>query len=290
MEYRKARAGKTDSEASQEKRDASTVGAKIRAFAQIFVASQDGRSHKFRMAFNYLLVCLALLAFAWASLVAVGVALDFSFALRYQQRIWDGFVLTVALSLASLIVSLLLGAAVAVGQGSRILPIRYLCDVYVKIIRGTPLLVQIYLFFYIIGTAWGVNDRFLAGVVILSIFEGAYIAEIIRGSLLSMDKSQFDAAKAVGFTKAQTLRYVVLPQMTARTLPALTGQFASVIKDSSLLSVIAVIELTQTMQEISATNFNLFGCFFLLGVLYLVLTLPLSFVSKVFEKRLDYAH
>lgn len=257
---------------------------------QIFVAPQDGRSHKFRAACNYLLVCLALLAFAWASLVAVGVALDLSFALQYQQRIWDGFVLTVALSLASLLVSLLLGAAVAVGQGSRILPIRYLCDVYVKIIRGTPLLVQIYLFFYIIGTAWGVNDRFLAGVVILSIFEGAYIAEIIRGSLLSMDKSQFDAAKAVGFTKAQTLRYVVLPQMTARTLPALTGQFASVIKDSSLLSVIAVIELTQTMQEISATNFNLFGCFFLLGVLYLVLTLPLSFVSKMFEKRLDYAH
>lgn len=290
MEYRKARAGKTDSEAPRETRGASTAGAKIRAFAQIFVAPQDGRSHKFRAACNYLLVCLALLAFAWASLVAVGVALDFSFALQYQQRIWDGFVLTVALSLASLIVSLLLGAAVAVGQGSRILPIRYLCDVYVKIIRGTPLLVQIYLFFYIIGTAWGVNDRFLAGVVILSIFEGAYIAEIIRGSLLSMDKSQFDAAKAVGFTKAQTLRYVVLPQMTARTLPALTGQFASVIKDSSLLSVIAVIELTQTMQEISATNFNLFGCFFLLGVLYLVLTLPLSFVSKVFEKRLDYAH
>lgn len=290
MEYRKTRAGKAGSEAPQEKRGASAAGATMRAFVQIFVAPQDGCSHKFRAACNYLLVCLALLAFAWASLVAVGVALDFSFALQYQQRIWDGFVLTVALSLASLIVSLLLGAAVAVGQGSRILPIRYLCDVYVKIIRGTPLLVQIYLFFYIIGTAWGVNDRFLAGVVILSIFEGAYIAEIIRGSLLSMDKSQFDAAKAVGFTKAQTLRYVVLPQMTARTLPALTGQFASVIKDSSLLSVIAVIELTQTMQEISATNFNLFGCFFLLGVLYLVLTLPLSFVSKAFEKRLDYAH
>ena len=159
-----------------------------------------------------------------------------------------------------------------------------------KIIRGTPLLVQIYLFFYIIGTAWGIENRMVAGVAILSVFEGAYIAEIIRGSLLSIDAMQLEAARAVGFTRAQTLRYVVVPQLVARTLPALTGQFASVIKDSSLLSVIAVIELTQTMREISATNFNMFGCYFLLGGLYLVLTLPLTFVSRYFEKRTGYAH
>ena len=82
---------------------------------------------------------------------------------------------------------------------------------------------------------------------------------------------------------------VALPQMVTRTLPALTGQFASIIKDSSLLSVIAVIELTQTMREISATNYNFFGCFLLLA-LYLCLTLPVMLVSRYFERRLDYAH
>lgn len=88
----------------------------------------------------------------------------------------------------------------------------------------------------------------------------------------------------------QTVVSVALPQMVTRTLPALTGQFASIIKDSSLLSVIAVIELTQTMREISATNYNFFGCFLLLGALYLCLTLPVMLVSRYFERRLDYAH
>ena len=130
----------------------------------------------------------------------------------------------------------------------------------------------------------------LAGIIILSLFSGAYIAEIVRGSLLSIDRGQLEAAKAVGFTKIQMARYVLVPQLVARTLPALTGQVASIIKDSSLLSVIAVIELTQTMREITATNYNFFGGFLLLGALYLCLTLPIMFVSRRFEKRLSYEH
>ena len=124
----------------------------------------------------------------------------------------------------------------------------------------------------------------------MSLFSGAYIAEIFRGSLLSLDASQLEAARAVGFTRTQTLRYVIIPQLIARTLPALTGQAASIIKDSSLLSVIAVIELTQTIREITATNYNFFGGFLLLGALYLVLTLPLMAVSRRFEKRFSYAN
>jgi len=104
----------------------------------------------------------------------------------------------------------------------------------------------------------------------------------------SLDGTQIEAAKAVGFTKRQTLTLVILPQMTARTLPALTGQFASIIKDSSLLSIIAVIELTQTMREISATNLKLFECYLFLGVLYLALTLPITFASKRLEKKFSY--
>ena len=138
--------------------------------------------------------------------------------------------------------------------------------------------------------AGDITDRVVAGILILSTFEAAYIAEIIRGSLLSIDETQRDAARAVGLTHAQTVRLVILPQMVARTLPALTGQFASIIKDSSLLSIIAVIEITQTMREISASNFKLFECYFLLGVLYLALTLPVAAIGRHFEKRFDYAH
>lgn len=239
--------------------------------------------------FNYLLVCVAVVAVFWVSLAVAGITLDFSFVTQYRTRIVDGFLLTVVLSGASLVASLIIGIPVAVGQGSRILFVRYLCDLYVKIIRGTPLLVQIYLFYYVIGTAWGIDNKPAAGIIILSVFAGAYIAEIVRGSLISIDEAQLESARAVGFTRAQTIRHVVVPQMVARTLPALTGQFASIVKDSSLLSVIAVIEVTQSMREITATNYNFFGGYLLLGALYLCLTLPIMFVSRYFEKKLNYA-
>lgn len=255
-----------------------------------FSVQPDERPRPVQAAFNYLVVCLIIIGFFWVSLMQVGVALDFGFVGQYRVRIFDGLLLTLQISAGSLVMSLLIGLPVAVGRGSRILPVRYLCDVYVKLMRGTPLLAQIYLFFYIVGTAWGVENRLVAGIIILSIFSGAYIAEIVRGSLNSLDAGQLEAARAVGFTRRQTLRYVVVPQLVSRTLPALTGQLASMVKDSSLLSVIAVIELTQTMQEISSATFNLFGTYLFLAGAYLVLTLPIMFASRYFERRLDYAH
>ena len=260
------------------------------AIGNPFRAPADGKVPPVKAALNYLVVCVVVIAVVWASLAVAGISLNFDFVEQYRIRIWDGFCMTVGISLASLVASLVIGIAVAAGQGVRLLPVRYLCDLYVKIIRGTPLIVQVYFFYYIIGTAWGINNRVLAGIIILSLFSGAYIAEIVRGSLMSIDRGQLEAARAVGFTRGQTLRYVVVPQLVARTLPALTGQVASIIKDSSLLSVIAVIELTQTIREITATNYNFFGGFLLLGALYLVLTLPIMFVSRRFEKRLDYEH
>ncbi len=237
---------------------------------------------------NYLVVCVVMVAIIGASLTAAGISLNFDFVEQYRTRIIDGFLMTVWLSVASLIGSLALGIVVSLGQNMRFLPLRSLCDLYVKIIRGTPLIAQIYFFYYIIGTAWGVSNKVLAGIIILSLFAGAYIAEIIRAGYESLPKGPLEAARALGFTRVQCALFVALPQMVSRTLPALTGQFASIIKDSSLLSVIAVIELTQTMREISATNYNFFGCFLLLGALYLCLTLPIMFVSRCFEKRLNY--
>ena len=239
-------------------------------------------------AFNMLLLVVFLVAAFWFSLSRIGIEFDFSFLPALQTRVFEGFLVTILISVCSLVLSLILGIASAVLQDSRILMLRYLAKGYVAFIRGTPLIMQIYLFYYIVGTAFGIENRYLCGILILSIFEGAYISEIIRGSLLSMDATQLEAAKAVGFTKRQTVTLVILPQLIARTLPALTGQFASIIKDSSLLSMIAVIELTQTMREISATNFKLFECYLFLGVLYLLLTLPVTFISKRLERRFNY--
>lgn len=254
-----------------------------------FISAGD-KVASWKMALNYLVVCCLVICVVWASLAIAGITLNFDFIEQYRTRIWSGFCMTVSISAASLVLSMAIGIPVALGQQASLLPLRCLCDLYVKIIRGTPLIVQVYFFYYIIGTAWGIDNRVLAGIMILSLFSGAYIAEIVRGSLLSLDREQIEAAKAVGFTRVQTVRYVIFPQLVARTLPALTGQVASIIKDSSLLSVIAIIELTQTMREITATNYNFFGGFLLLGALYLCLTLPIMFVSRVFEKRLSYEH
>ena len=253
-----------------------------------FMTAPGEKPGVFRILFNFALVVGGIAVVFALSLAAVGVALDFHTLAGFEKRLLSGFVMTIKLSLASLAISLLIGLLSALGQGSRVLALRYLAGIYVKFIRGTPLIMQIYLFFYIIGTAWGVTSRFWAGVFILSIFEGAYISEIVRGSLLSLDPTQLEAAKAVGFTRAQTARHVIVPQLMQRTLPALTGQFASIIKDSSLLSMIAVIELTQTVREISAINFRLFECYFALGLLYLALTLPISLITKRLERRFQY--
>lgn len=253
----------------------------------IFVAD-SGKTNPIKAAINMLLLSVLLIAIFWISLSRIGVTLNYSFLPEFKTRLLNGFLMTVYISLASLLLSLLLGVFSAVMQQSRVLLLRYFAKLYVTIIRGTPLIMQIYLFHYIIGTAFGLENRFISGVIILSVFEGAYISEIIRGSLLSLDSVQLEAAKAVGFTGRQTIRFVVFPQMVARTLPALTGQFASIIKDSSLLSMIAVIELTQTIREIGADNFKMFENYLLLGVLYLLLTLPITLISKRMERRFSY--
>ncbi len=254
----------------------------------LFLSEKNHKALPLKVALNLLLLTAVIVAVFWLSLSAIGVTLDFSFVSQFRARIGQGFVMTLLVSMASFAVSLVLGIASALGQGSRVLPVKYLCNLYVYFIRGTPLIMQILLFYYIIGTAWGINDRFVAGVLTLSIFEGAYISEIVRGSLLSIDAMQWEAAKAVGFSHRQTLHLVVLPQMLARTLPALTGQLASIIKDSSLLSMIAVSELFQAMREISATNFRIFEVNLLLGLLYLCLTLPVTLVTKRLERKYRY--
>lgn len=254
---------------------------------KLFFADRSGKRPSMAAAvLNTLLVCLLLTGLFWVSFRRIGLMLDFSFIAYYRIRLIDGFLMTVALGACGFALSFLFGLLSALGQSSPMLAIRYLCSLYVTVIRGTPLIMQIYLFFYILGTAWGIENRFLAGVLILSIFEGAYIAEILRGGVQALDREQLEAARAVGFTRWQAVRFVWLPQLAMLTAPTLTGQFASIIKDSSLLSMIAVIELTQTIREITASNFRLFEGYLFLGGLYLCLTVPVTFFSKRLERRL----
>jgi len=240
---------------------------------------------------NAILVVLSLGGFLVLSATMAKIPLSAENLWEYRIRFMQGFILTIEISFFSMLISLIIGLIVAWGRQSKILYLHYLSSTYVQLIRGTPLLVQIIFFYYVIGTAWGVDNRFIAGVLILSVFEGAYISEIIRGGYVSIESKQTEIAKAIGLTKRQTFRFVVLPQLTVRVLPALAGQFASVIKDSSLLSTIAVIELMQVTKEITANNFAIyFESYLVLALLYLSLTFPVSMLSKALEKRFSYEY
>ncbi len=231
------------------------------------------------------LVAALIVAAIWVSILRSGVEINLDTVWQYRSRFWAGFWMTIALSAGAMVISLVVGALAAAARRSKILLLRYLAGAYVEAIRGTPLLVQIYFFYYLVGTAWGIDNRYVAGLLILSAFEGAYVAEILRGAWQSIDVQTFEVAKAIGLNSWDTFWLVTFPILQSRAIPALAGQAASVIKDSSLLSVIAVIELTQTTQEISAQNFQMFANYLLLGGLYFVVTFPVSMFARALERR-----
>lgn len=208
---------------------------------------------------------------------------------EYRQKYSFGFLVTLLLSVASLIGSLILGVLAAVARRSPVLWLRYLARVYVESIRGTPLLVQTIFFFYFIGTAYELNNRYWMGILILSFFAGAYVAEIIRAGLAAIPSAQLETARSLCFTPAQTVRYIVVPQLARIVLPPLTGQFASLIKDSSILSFIAVNELTKNVLEVDSLTFTTFENLALLAGLYLLITLPISLLTRELERRMSYA-
>lgn len=208
--------------------------------------------------------------------------------LEFKYKFIFGFFITIMISIFSLICSLIIGSLLAMGQKSKFLPIHYFTKIFIEMIRGTPLIVQIYLFFYVVGTALDINNRYVMGVLIMATFSGAYVAEIIRGGIDSIDKTQIESAKALGFTNFQKYRYVILPQVVKRVMPPLAGQFASLIKDSSLLSIIAVNEFTKNVQEVDSITFTPIENYAVLAVGYILLTYPISHLSKKLEKRFSY--
>ena len=144
-----------------------------------------------------------MLAFAFHQLI---YDWNWAAAWRYRAKFIQGWTVTVCISLAALAVSTLIGVLFALARRSRLLVLRYVVRIYVELIRGTPLLVQILIFFYVVAEAFGVQNRYVVGVLTLSAFSGAYISEIVRAGIESVGKSQLDSARAVGFTRAQTYR------------------------------------------------------------------------------------
>lgn len=198
----------------------------------------------------------------------------------------NGLWVTVKISFISLFFAVILGLIFGLMRVSKNITARNLSLTYVEIIRGTPLLVQIFIVYFFIGTVLDL-DRFTAGVVALSIFTGAYVVEIIRSGIQSVAVGQMEAARSLGMTYPQAMSYVVLPQAFKRTLPPLAGQFINLIKDSSLVSVISITDLTKAGREVVSGSFAPFEVWFTVAALYLVVTGSLSWAIQRLEKRLS---
>ena len=218
----------------------------------------------------------------------VGVSYKFNWSsiYEYKQKFIDGFIMTIIISFFALILSFIIGLFFAYAQSSRVIFLRFFARFYIEGIRGTPLLVQILIFYYVFANSLGLDNRYVVGVVILALFSGAYVSEIIRAAIQSIEKDQFEASISLGLTNYQMYRYIIFPQAFNRMLPALTGQFASIIKDSSLLSIISIREFTMNAQEVNAYTYSTLESYIPLAIGYLFLTYPISYYTSRLEKKL----
>ncbi len=204
----------------------------------------------------------------------------------YKQKFIDGFIITIVISFFALILSFIIGLFFAYAQNSKLIPLRFFARFYIELIRGTPLLVQILIFFYVFANNLGFENRYIVGTIILALFAGAYVSEIIRAAIESVDYEQYETAISLGMTNIQMYVYVIFPQAFKRMLPALTGQFASIIKDSSLLSIISIREFTMNAQEVNAYTYSTLESYIPLAIGYLLLTYPISYYTNYLETKI----
>ncbi len=194
---------------------------------------------------------------------------------------------TLPLSIISFVIGLILAILTALARISTVRPLQWIARVYVSIIRGTPLLVQLFILFYGLPTVGITIDPFPAAVIGFSLNVGAYASEVIRAAILSIPKGQWEAADTIGMSYAQALRRVILPQATRVSLPPLSNTFISLVKDTSLASLILVTEMFRVAQQIAATNYEFLLLYGQAAVIYWVICFLLSLVQGRLENRFD---
>ncbi len=223
----------------------------------------------------------------------LGTQTDWSKAWEYRETLWRGWCVTLGISCAALLGSTFFGLLFMLGQRSPLVVVRWTCRAFLEFVRDTPLLVQVLFGYFVIFAPLisrplserGWDDKLLIGILLLSVFEGAYLGEILRGGVESIPRTQWESARAVGFSRIQIYRYVIFPQALRRVLPAMAGLFVSLIKDSSLLNVIGVAEYFYNTKNFISRSYAGLEGYVPLALGYLILTLPVAWLSHWLEKR-----
>ncbi|WP_320170126.1 amino acid ABC transporter permease [Maridesulfovibrio sp.] len=218
------------------------------------------------------------------------MAFEFDYTVFWDTfpMLMRGLKLTIEITIGGLFLGFLLGSAAGLMKLARSFLIRKVAGVYVEAIRGTPMLVQAMFLYYGVPMAIGMRiPPITAGIIIIAVNSGAYIAEIVRGAVQSINPGQVEAGRSIGLTRMQTMRYIIWPQALKRMIPPLGNQFIISLKDTSLLMVIGVGELMRTGQEITSVNFRAFEVYLSVACVYLVMTLSISYAMRLIENRLN---
>jgi polar amino acid transport system permease protein len=233
----------------------------------------------------YVIIVAAFAAAVAAAFARVNYEWNWAAFWDYRQKFLQGWLVTVALSLAALATSIVIGGLTAMMLRSGRPLLEAAARVYVELIRGTPLLVQLLIGFYVVATAVGLENRYVAGVLLLSLFSGAYMAEIFRGGLDAIPKAQIDSGRAIGLTRWQSLRLVVLPQALRVIIPPLTSQYLNLTKNSSLAVAIGYPDLVSTGGTILGQTGQAIEVVLIWMVVYLTLSLLTSGFMNWFNAR-----
>ncbi|HFI0078168.1 TPA: ABC transporter substrate-binding protein/permease [Streptococcus suis] len=215
-----------------------------------------------------------------------------------SQQLLRGTGMTLLISILGTIIGTIIGLLIGVFRtapkaANKVLAIGqkvlgWIINVYIEVFRGTPMIVQSMVIYYGTAQAFGLNlDRTLAAIFIVSINTGAYMSEIVRGGIFAVDKGQFEAATALGFTHNQTMRKIVLPQVVRNILPATGNEFVINIKDTSVLNVISVVELYFSGNTVATQTYQYFQTFTVIAIIYFILTFTVTRILRIVEKRFD---
>ncbi len=214
---------------------------------------------------------------------------NFFFKTIDSEIIWGpliyGLQITLYVSAWGMLLALLIGLITAFLRLSNSLSGRGVARVYLELIRNTPLLVQVSIFYFVLQPILGINNPLWTGILCLAFFEGSFASEIMRGGIVSVERGQWEAAKTIGLGRWKTYVYVILPQAIPIILPPLTGILVNLIKHSAILSFVAVFELTTEARNLIADTFMSFEIWMIVGGMYLVMTITLSTLVGFFERR-----
>lgn len=221
----------------------------------------------------------------------------FQVAFKYIQLFKEGLICTISLSALTVVAGFILALVLALMRLSKVAPLKAIASAYVEIFRATPLMVQLFLVYFVLLADVSLPsfklfgfirfERFIPGVIALSLNSGAYLSEIIRSGIQSIELGQTEASRSLGMSQLQTMRYIILPQAIKNILPAIANEFVTIIKESSICWTIGVQEIMSAVNSIKAATYTCGEALIIAACVYFCLTFPTSKIIEYFERRMS---